>query len=253
MTTLKASAAAKDMLGEKTRIMKEYEVKRRTLTEKGDKAKADQTKYEQGHQTARDEENDRHEKTMESLAEQYNGHIERAKNTQKEVKEQEDTLQLQFDEAIEQLTKHIQTTVGEDASQKQSEQAPAEEEEATEKEQEAKASITPEMIPLERVQKHLKLDLPATGATQEEIAASFFKLLNLTVQSTAASSSNNQADTMPSQQLALAGEGGKAAGKGSNDDNFTTIGKGGKPPKPLQAARKNKSPGRRARSHSPRR
>ena len=101
-------------------------MKRRTLTEKGDKAKADQTRYEKGHKAAKDEEIDRHEKTMDSLGEQYSGHIERAKSTQKEVKEQEDTLQLQFDEAIEQLTKHIQTTVSEDASQKQPEQAPAE-------------------------------------------------------------------------------------------------------------------------------
>ena len=62
-----ASAAAKDLLGEKTRIVKEYEVKRRTLTEKGDKAKADQSKYEKGYKAAKDEELDRHEKAMDSL------------------------------------------------------------------------------------------------------------------------------------------------------------------------------------------
>ena len=66
-----ASAAAKDLLGEKTRIIKEYEVKRRTLTEKGDKAKADQSKYEKGHKAAKDEELERHEKTMDGLEEQY--------------------------------------------------------------------------------------------------------------------------------------------------------------------------------------
>ena len=247
-------------------------MKRRTLTEKGDKARAEQTKYEKGHKTAKDEEVDRHEKTMESLEEQYKGHIERAKNTQREVKEQEETLQQQFDEAIEQLTKHIQTTVGEDASQKQPEQAPAEEEEAKVKEQETKPSITPEMINLEQIQRHLSLDLPQTGATQEQMAASFIKLLNLTVESTAASSnaapsSNSVAAetlrpappalpdivtasaTMLSQQLALVGKGTKAGGTGSNDDQYTTIGKGGKPSKPS----KSLSPDRRTRSHSPRR
>ena len=84
-----ASTAAKDLLAEKTRIIKEFEVKRRTLTEKGEKAKADQTRYEKGQKAAKAEETDRHEKTMDGLEEQYSGHIERARNIQKEVKEQE--------------------------------------------------------------------------------------------------------------------------------------------------------------------
>ena len=70
-----ASAAARDLLAEKTRIIKEFEVKRRTLTEKGEKAKADQTKYEKGHKAAKDDEIDRHGKTMDGLEEQYSGHI----------------------------------------------------------------------------------------------------------------------------------------------------------------------------------
>ena len=107
------------------------------------------------------------------------------------MKEQEETLQLQFDKAIEQLTKHIQTTVSEDASQKQPEQPPAEQE-PPQQQQQASTSITPDMINLEQIQKHLSLDLPTAGATQEQMAASFIKLLNLTVESTAASSSTPQ-------------------------------------------------------------
>ena len=61
-----ASVAAKDLLAEKKRIIKEHEVKRRTLTEKGDKAKADQSKYEKGHKAAKDEELER---TKEALHE----------------------------------------------------------------------------------------------------------------------------------------------------------------------------------------
>ena len=287
-----ASTAAKDLLAEKTRIIKEFEVKRRALTEKGEKAKADQTRYEKGHKAAKDEEIDRHEKTMDSLGEQYSGHIERAKNTQKEVKEQEDAIQVQFDAAIEKLTTYIQTTVNADASQKQPEQAPAEngEPQQAQQQQQTNASITPEMICLDQIQQHLRKDLPADGATQEEMAASFIKLLNMTVENaaavkagtTATSATAASAAVAPAaasskppggsefqmvvptrplppllkdadpETLAITGEGGKASAKAAGEDAFTVVGKGGKGSKPSRSERST-SGDRRARSHSPRR
>ena len=142
---------------------------------------------------------------MQSLGEQYSGHIERAKNTQKEMKEPEDAIQLVFDAAIEKLTTHIQTTVNADASQKQPEQASAEngEQQKAQQQQQTNASITPEMIGLDQIQQHLRMDLPANGASQEQMAASFIKLLNMTIENAAAATAGTAKAAAAQSELAI--------------------------------------------------
>ena len=204
--------------------------------------------------------------------------MEKPKNTEKEVKAEEASVQLQFDEAMEKLTNHIQTNVNADANQKQQEQTPAEPEppQPQQQRQETNVSITPEMINLEQIQRHLSIDLPADGATQEQMAASFIKLLNLTAEQAPASGSTvgdqgsqlampprpapptlpgpaPVTSTKSSETLAITGEGGKGAGRGSEEDQFVKVAKAGKPAKLPRTAERSTSGDRRARSHSPRR